>query len=201
MDGLTFIAQIIESLAWPLAIVIVVLILRSPLSQVILGLKRLKYQDLELDFEKEIAKLERAVEEATEPLEADTKQLPPAPGENVIKVETVDNSIEEVAALSPKSGIILAWNLVEKELQSAIMRLAISADYPPYLSAMRNIELLKEQGLITDLVYDLLNGLRRLRNEVIHDRPAQSTLTVDDAFDYLRIVQRVLPVIKGLDRK
>jgi len=194
MDVLTFIAQIIGSVAWPLAIVIVVIILRSPLSQVILGLKRLKYQDLELDFGKEIAKLESAAEEVTAPLQKDAKQLPSKiPSEDILK-------IEEISALSPKSGIILAWNLAEKEVQSAVIRLAISADYPPHNSAMRNVELLKEQGLITDSVFNLLNGLSRLRNDVIHDNFSELTLSTAHALDYLRIVQKLVLMIRELTR-
>ncbi len=54
MDTLEFIASIIDSLAWPLAIVVLIFILRMPLGKLIPFLERLKFKGLELDFTKRV---------------------------------------------------------------------------------------------------------------------------------------------------
>ena len=51
------IVRIIDILAWPTTIIIVVALLRSPLSDLLPTLKKLKYKDLELEFEREANKI------------------------------------------------------------------------------------------------------------------------------------------------
>jgi hypothetical protein len=60
MDTLSFIAKLIEVLAWPGAIVTVVLLLRKELKQLVPLLRKVKAGPVEAEFEREIAQLERA---------------------------------------------------------------------------------------------------------------------------------------------
>jgi len=57
MDWLTFVTKIIESLAWPVSIVVIVLILKKPISALLPLLRNLKYKDLELSFGEELKKV------------------------------------------------------------------------------------------------------------------------------------------------
>ena len=50
MDVLTFIATLIDSLVWPIIIIVFVVLLRKPLSDLIPFLERLRYKDFELQF-------------------------------------------------------------------------------------------------------------------------------------------------------
>ena len=50
MDWLTFISNLIDSLAWPVALVIALLAFRKPLTSVIPMLKRLRYKELEVEL-------------------------------------------------------------------------------------------------------------------------------------------------------
>jgi hypothetical protein len=67
MNILQFIASLISSLAWPVAIVLIILILRKPLSQIILSLQKLRYKELQLDFSQEVSKLVSAADRAKIP--------------------------------------------------------------------------------------------------------------------------------------
>jgi hypothetical protein len=49
MSILQFIASIVGSISWPAAVVIVVLILRKPLTTVILSLSKVSYKDVGLE--------------------------------------------------------------------------------------------------------------------------------------------------------
>lgn len=64
MDVLTFISELIKSLAWPVAIIILVILLRKPIVELIPLLRRLKYKDLELEFSQEVTELKAEVEAA-----------------------------------------------------------------------------------------------------------------------------------------
>ena len=50
MDWLTFISNAINSLAWPAALVIGLLVFREPMTKVLLSLKRLRYGGLEMEL-------------------------------------------------------------------------------------------------------------------------------------------------------
>ena len=52
MDLVTFITERVTGLAWPGAVLLIVLSLRRPLIALIPLLRSLKYGDLEIDFEK-----------------------------------------------------------------------------------------------------------------------------------------------------
>lgn len=67
MDWITFIHNIIESLAWPLVVLIAVMILRQPLIKLLPNLRRAKYKDLELLFGEKLEELEARAEQAELP--------------------------------------------------------------------------------------------------------------------------------------
>ena len=54
MDTLTFIAKLVEFLAWPTAAVIVVVLLRDELRRLLSLVKKLKAGPVEAEFEREV---------------------------------------------------------------------------------------------------------------------------------------------------
>jgi hypothetical protein len=58
MDVLGFIASIIDSLAWPAAIVVLVVVLQAPLRKLLQELTRFRYEEVEIDFGREVQRLE-----------------------------------------------------------------------------------------------------------------------------------------------
>jgi len=61
MDWLTFFSKIIDSIIWPLVIIVAGIILRKPLSSLIPLLRKLKYKDFEAEFSKEVSELRHIV--------------------------------------------------------------------------------------------------------------------------------------------
>lgn len=61
MDRLTFTAEAIKALAWPMALVVVALMIRKPVIQLLPFLRRLKYKEIEFEFSKELEQLKFAV--------------------------------------------------------------------------------------------------------------------------------------------
>ncbi len=51
MDGLSFIAALVDSLAWPGVILAAVFLVRKELPSLVATLRRLKYNELEIEFE------------------------------------------------------------------------------------------------------------------------------------------------------
>ncbi len=158
MDLYSFIASIINTLAWPIVFVVFILILKKPLSQLLLGLSKFKYNNIEMDFGKELSKLENTLKENVKDQAQDVLRPMNDKADEVITV----------AEISPSAAITITWTMVEQEIISVIDRMAISPDYPPYNSLLKNITLLRDNNLIDESTYLLINELRTLRNNAVH---------------------------------
>lgn len=66
---LTFVAQVISSVAWPLTVLGCALILKRHLLALIPLLRTVKYSDVELRFGQDVAELARATDNASLPLQ------------------------------------------------------------------------------------------------------------------------------------
>ncbi len=69
MNGFQFTAALVGSLAWPTVVVIIVVVLRKPLSQIFssLTLNKLSYKDWQFDFGDKVAKLISSADKANIP--------------------------------------------------------------------------------------------------------------------------------------
>lgn len=200
MDILTFISSLFSSLAWPVAILIIALIFRRQFSKILEGirLKKIKRGDFELDFDQELSEIKSKVQELE--LSEPESKLKAISAESESTLLAADEQIELISQINPASAIALAWSNLERELQNTILRLAISADYPPYNSPLKNIQLLKEYKYIDKNTFQILNRLRILRNESVHTM-YDSRITVKDVEEFNQLAKIVLEKLKSISRK
>ena len=200
MDWLSFFAKIIESTAWPIAVVILLVIFRHPFSKVFLTLTNLKYKDLSIDFKRELGELELATKrveiERKNKDGADHNEIMP-----VVKIRNREDEIEQVASISPRAAIPLAWSMVEETLFNTVVRLAISPDYPPHNSALKNMECLREYGDMDNETYEALNRMRILRNETVHGRYNEKSITSMEALEYFGLAQKMVAKLESISWK
>lgn len=157
MGTLEFIAALVQAVAWPAAVVTVLVLFRRSLRALLPNLNRFRYKDLEVEFGKQLA----AVREQLEP-PAKPKRLPPAEDE-----EAVDY-YRAVAETSPRAAIIEAWIGLETTAVSSARALDLlpndrPVSFPRLLSALRSSELLTAREA------EGLGKLRTLRNAAAHD--------------------------------
>jgi hypothetical protein len=62
MDGLTFVAEMIKALAWPMAASIAVLVLRREIKGLLPLIKKLKAGPIEAEFDREVRELKEQAE-------------------------------------------------------------------------------------------------------------------------------------------
>ena len=181
MDILTFLAKLIESIAWPVAMIVGIILLRTSIIALIPGLKKLRYKDLELDFEKKIEQLEVKAEQANLPEPRGSVEVPPLkiPPENFLEY------IEQLARVSPVAAISEAWRVLE-----IVMTIIVKRDFnKENIRTRETIRTLKEKGAISDEVMILLEDLRGLRNEVVHALDPE--ISYEQAIEYGKLAQRV----------
>ena len=202
MDWLTFISKIIESIAWPVAVVSILVLFKSPFSKVFLGLTNFKYKDLSMDFKRDLVELEEATKDDLEPEESPdlSEQDIPEVNNLRIKARSKEEEIEQVAIISPQAAIPLAWSMVEDSLLKAVMNLAISADYPPRNSPLKKIELLRKYTPIDDETLHALNKMRMMRNEAAHGKYGNGSISTNEALEYASLAWKMVARLGKLSR-
>lgn len=196
MDVLGFIASIIESLAWPAALVILLLTLQSPIRKLLRDLTRFRYGDVEIDFGREIRSLEDQAKTAG-------LRLPEKPVERKPKTRDSNQIVADsrrLAAEFPEPAVGLAWTAVEHELMQAVLRLAISADYPRHDAPAKNIALLNDLEYLDRTTCKVLDGMRTLRNAAVHGVIEVSRISPDEAGEFIDLAEAVMEKLKSLDR-
>lgn len=163
MDLLTFASKVIESLAWPIASVVLVALLRKEIGKLAPFLKKLKAGPVEAEFERDV----RALQESTpEP----AKEASVKPTDTASK-----NFLFQLAELHPRSAILESWVRVEAAARALLESKTIAAPKPSYLPAARLAEPLAQHEFITQGQVTLFHELRRLRNEVAHAQGFEPT--------------------------
>lgn len=197
MNWLSFFSSIIDSLAWPAAVIIIVLVLKKPLSTLLTMLRNLKFKDLELDFGKELKIIE---DKAKQVLSAETKpkviREKPTERNSSQIIKEAERLFEEF----PEPAIALAWSAVEVELIDAIMRTASSPDYPPHNSALKNAIYLEKAGYLETDKIELIKRMTNLRNIVVHGSKGAGLVTVHDAREFIALAEWLVKDLKEIKR-
>jgi hypothetical protein len=202
MDALTFIVGVLNAgLWWPAALVLIVLLLRTQIAERLGELRRLKWKDLEAEFDKGLKQME---------VQAD-KTLP-----EIVKIETSDslkiglddkmtfndgNSIivegekfSRLAELSPPAAIVHVWIEVEEALKDVAERHDLSL--PERAPTVAIMNLLLRHELLDKETLAILNNLRALRNTAAHARASE--LNPSQAMEYERVARRLIAALGKL---
>jgi hypothetical protein len=175
MDGLTFVARLVDALAWPSAVVISAAMLRPELVRLIRRVQKIKHKESEVDL---AAGVETAKEEANR-----------IPEFSVSPSGTETNRLLRLAEDGPRGAILDAWLGVEEAMDTYAQRHGLEV-------AQRNSKRI-EQIEMHDLdgpylgkgITEMLHRLRELRNNAVHRTDMDITEPV--ARDYVSLAQRV----------
>ena len=173
MDWLTFIAAVLKALAWPLTTIAILIILRRPLLGLIPLLRKLKWKELELEFQ------EKVVELKTEAAQA----LPAPPKISFTKPAV--SRLSQLAEIAPRGAIIEAWIGV----QHAAAR-ALSKRFPDAKVTWSSVylgDLLATHQVLDANKLEIYNSLRKLRNQAAHNEDFRIEPRI--ALDYVTLAE------------
>lgn len=166
MDGLTFVAEIVKSLAWPASAIILVILLRKPIVELIPFIRKLRYKELELEFSQEV-----------KALKAETSDIPDF-DKTKEKISATSKALA-LLPLSTRAAIMEAW----VEVETAAVEAASSFWNKSPSEAMRNFprlgEYLHQSKVINDQQLRMFQKLRQLRNKAAHAE--ELSLSEEDA--------------------
>jgi hypothetical protein len=157
MDSLTFIAEMTKALAWPVAAVVVFLLLRSQLTQRFSALESLKWKDFEFRFASEVHRVATEAQTAV-----------PQPEVRALPASSEEERRNQLADLSPRAAIIEAWIGLESAAASALRSRGAAITEREMYQPARLAEALMTSNLLDSYQADVLKDLRRLRNAAAH---------------------------------
>jgi hypothetical protein len=205
-----FVSSLVSSLAWPAAVVALVLILRKRLSR---ALGRLLDGTFLSGFKAGPGGVEGAFGLREAEQDADRAGLPASDDPRVRRVELLPSAAEareaagtlgeaqpvteesllRVAAASPESAILAAWAGVERELRNRSRRHGVRMT--PGEPITRTVDRLVRVGALSSDARELIKDLRRVRNEVAHGTEAD----FDEAARFVRLARRLVSALQDDD--
>lgn len=175
MGWVEFLASLVDSLAWPASLLVLVFLVRDELKKLIPALENLRYKGFEVEFGRKVAELEEQAEAA---------DLPPSESYLGDDQESV---VARLVPISPRAAVMEAWREVEMAMRGAARRHDIG------LSQQLGVRLMAEElskaGVLSPSTVDLLSDLRALRNEAAHAKEVD--LAPGDAWEYAQLAERI----------
>jgi hypothetical protein len=188
MNGLQFASSFVSSLAWPLVVIVLVVIFRKQLAHLIGRIKSYKGLGQEVTFGERLADAENSVEEAASSVPVDKAE--PGP------VEVEPSPLVQEAELNPSFVVIRSWGDVVKALNN-LARIALRG-WPSYglqgysPSALRDLQ---ESGVVKPSFVTAVTELHDLRNKVAHGlhnpTPGEAVTYANSASQLVSTAERI----------
>lgn len=159
MDWLSFIEKIVASLAWPLATLTMILLLKNEIAEVLPKLTKFKAGPLEAEFEKEVRELKRT---------ATAQKTEYAINEPQAPYSAFRAEVTRLAEIKPSAAILEAWIQIENAARNALKSQSTSVGSSSYIPASRLSTPLLEQKILSATEAETFDKIRKLRNEVAH---------------------------------
>lgn len=187
MDIWTFASSLFSSIAWPIAAVVIAILLRKPFSSLLKDVRKLKWNGLEAEFGADLGIAQDLIDQ-----DANVSS-------RVLTNEVIPKDHRELllklAELSPRSVVLEAWREVETAIANA---LGANTETNKTVAGIRPQKLL-DAGLIDDAEYQLLSILKDLRNRAAHER--QFFLGKEDAVEYALMANRIVSTLNASVRR
>jgi hypothetical protein len=171
MDFMTFLAKVIEFLAWPITIIVLVKILRAEIKALLPFLKKLKAGPVEAEFERDI----KEIKEYSKVQSGDVAR------QGVVTPE--QQMLLQLVQINPRAAVLEAWRGVEQSAIRVIQNKAIYVPERESRSPLALIRALNKEKILSEDEISLYHELRMLRNQAAHTQDFSPT--TDAALAYI----------------
>lgn len=189
MDWREFVASIVGSLAWPVSVAVVVLLLRRQIRALLEGrIKSLRAGPVLVEFwEEKVVEVGASIALG----EVAAAGPPGTPSRPETQPSGEEAWLEHAAALAekvPVVAVIDSFRLVLARLEE----IAVAAGLPDMLPATVYADMLQREGLITAAQESAIRGLVVLRRVAGNDDGSGLAVTVEQARDFVQLARGVL---------
>lgn len=173
--------EILDILAWPLTVLVVLSIVREPLISLLGSIQRIKYRGTEIEF------FSKSLDQTMSIVSEDTAVE--------LSTDPTDTRLQDALKLSPAQSVLEAWNALELTAREKVESLL-----PPEESfkdpLARPIDYLEFKGALTPTTAGAIRDLRSLRNQVVHF--GEDLVLRKDAIRYLSLAEGIIKAIDGV---
>ena len=167
MDTGDLAIKILQVIAWPIAVVLIVFVLKTPIEKAILNVSKFRYKDRHRDVEVDFAKgLSEAESKAREIPTLREKPVQSSSLETRLFTFSLETRLFTLARTEPSAAVTMAWLEVEASVHEAAQRLGLPTSQPRQKRQV--LRTLASKGIINEAAMDLYEQLRNLRNEAAH---------------------------------
>lgn len=177
MDWLQFVSSVVGSLAWPAAVIAIVVLLRDPLRKLVPLIRTLKYKEWQLDVGQELDAVKESVEATND--QPDERAEEPTP------------VFLQLAQIEPRAAVLSAWAPVELALKDLAMRHRVNRLGMPIYQV---VDSLRKTGVLDPTTHEALGRLMGIRNEAVHLAP----ISYDEAISMGDLCEWALVKLKAL---
>jgi hypothetical protein len=183
VNGLAFVASLVNSLAWPAAVGLAVIVLRRPIGVAFSrGVRRLRAGPVEVEFDQELAEVREELRRSPELAAAAPPLLPVSLAEELARL----------ADVSPRAAVLEAFARVEARLVELLDSAGVESFRAVGGTALARLA--HRHKLISDETLTAVEGLSVLRNLAAHS-PADE-IGAERARDYLALADAVLYALR-----
>jgi hypothetical protein len=165
MDVLTFISQIVKSLAWPVATAAIVIALREQIKALLRRLTSLKHNDTEVKFSEDIEKAKEALD-----AKAPVADLTPAQS----PITDIETRVLRLIEVSPSAGLVEAWSLLESAARRKAKELGFKYEQRGPIPLQGILDVLVNARKIDEEDCKLIQQMREWRNTAAHSDERQN---------------------------
>jgi hypothetical protein len=167
MDTGDLAIKILQVIAWPIAVVLIVFVLKTPIGKAILTVSKFCYKDRHRDVEVDFAKgLSEAESKAREIPTLHEKPVQSSSLETRLFTFSLETRLFTLARTEPRAAVTMAWLEVEASVYEAAQRLGLPTSQPRQKRQV--LRTLASKGIINEAAMDLYEQLRNMRNEAAH---------------------------------
>lgn len=180
MSGLAFVASLVESLAWPTSVVLIVVTMRKPIAAAMTRLSKARVGPVEAEFEQGLAEVRHDLRHAPE--------LATHTGDTPTPMLSLPEELTRLAAASPRAAVLEAFARIEARLRELLADAGVNVDDRQSGVALARIA--HRHQLISDETLNAVEGLAVMRNLAAHS--PTDDISLDKALDYLALADAML---------
>ncbi|WP_295324855.1 hypothetical protein [uncultured Sphingopyxis sp.] len=172
MGWLEFIASVVSSVSWPIAIVVIAFAFRKQIASLLNKIRRLSWGDTSVELATQLDKVETASKAISE---IDGGAPTPLP----------DDRFQRLLEISPSAAILDSWASVDRRLRQIGTFRQMDVRRLPTIRAI--IDDLLRSGDISSSIHNMIRDLQKIRNTAAHEHEVSPT----DAYRFYDLVETV----------
>ena len=171
---------IIDSLAWPITILVIIFMSRKHLRSILPYVEQVKYKDFEVNFRKGLEDAKADAEEAGIELKASKEEK---------------EEILRLVEISPSSAVIESWKEIEIAARNKVVQL-VKEEEKRIKAKRRPLSYLEIAGALIPSTARTIRDLQTLRNQAAHSENVQ--ISKQNALEYVGLAKAIANQIDAI---